>query len=81
MRRIIAVMAVMAVMVGTTAMPAFAAERLISYTAVCPGDNVINVSINTGALRVFQGVLGDANKLILQEARNGCEVTRSTSPY
>lgn len=81
MRRIIAVLSVMAVMVGTTAMPAFATERLLTYTSVCPDDNVTSISINTGALRVFQGVLGDANKLILQEARNGCEVTRSTSPY
>ena len=82
MRRIIAVLSVMAVMVTVMAMPAFAAPRslVLSYDITCPDGTDIEIEVVANP-RDFVESRKESNRALAQLAESGCTVTRSTSPY
>jgi hypothetical protein len=82
MRRIIAVLSVMAVMVTVIAMPAFAAPRslVLSYDITCPDGSDIEIEVEANP-RDFAESRKEVNRALAQLTQSRCTVTRSTSPF
>ena len=79
MKRVAAILSVIAVMVAALVAPAFAAPRYVGFEIVCPeGTTVIEADpqINVQS----SGYFGNINEKLAQQYQGTCEITRYTTP-
>jgi NOL1/NOP2/fmu family ribosome biogenesis protein len=78
MKRVAAMLSVMAILVAALATPAFAASRALGYRVVCPTETYTLEVDPQRANTLYQGYFANLNKKLVQ---GDCEVTsRYTTP-
>ena len=81
MKRVAAMLSVMAVMVVMLATPTFAAPRLVGFYIVCPDEMPTTIEVDPqGINKLDPGYFGNLNKLLAQQYQGTCEITRYTTP-
>jgi hypothetical protein len=78
MKRVVAMLSVMAVMVAVLATPSFAASRALGFKVVCPNETYTLEVDPQRANTLYQGYFANLNKKLVQ---GDCEVIdRYTTP-
>jgi len=78
MKRVAAMLSVMAILVAALATPALAAPRYVGFEVVCPDETYTLEVDPQGAHTLYRGYFADLNKKLVQ---GDCEViSRYTTP-